>query len=257
MALVVKNVVANAGDTGSTLRSGRSPKVGNHNPLQYSCLENSRGRGAWWAIGHRIAKSWTHLSTTKTTRWEICYVEISKSNCSFYTSPKLLWMKNKRPGSSRQKGSPEVSNKHTIKFQKYAGHVLEAHCERNSPSPVPPGKWQRTHADTCLFLVAVQWLNHVWLFGTPWTAALQVPCPSPSPRVCSNSCPLSRWCHPTISSSVTPFSSCPQSFPASGSFPKSWLFMPTKNYQSSLAQGDKRGFRQLAWSLPKHFQIIW
>ena len=40
----------------------------------------------------------------------------------------------------------------------------------------------------------------------------------------SNSCPLSQWCHPTISSSVTPFSSCPQSFPASGSFPKSWLF---------------------------------
>ena len=44
------------------------------------------------------------------------------------------------------------------------------------------------------------------------------PCPSPSPGACSNSCPLSQWCHPTISSSVVPFSSCPQSFPASGSF---------------------------------------
>ena len=43
-------------------------------------------------------------------------------------------------------------------------------------------------------------------------------------RVCSNSCPFSRWCHPTISSSVAPFSSCPQSFPASGSFPVSQLF---------------------------------
>ena len=43
--------------------------------------------------------------------------------------------------------------------------------------------------------------------------------PSQSPRAYSNSCPLSQWCHPTISSSVTPFSSCPQSFPASGSFP--------------------------------------
>ena len=49
-------------------------------------------------------------------------------------------------------------------------------------------------------------------------------CPSPSPRVCSNSCLLSRWCHPTISSSVAPFSSCLQSFPASGSFPVSQLF---------------------------------
>ena len=50
------------------------------------------------------------------------------------------------------------------------------------------------------------------------------PCPSPTPRVYSNSCPLSRWCHPTISSSVVPFSSCPQSLPASGSFPVSQLF---------------------------------
>ena len=50
------------------------------------------------------------------------------------------------------------------------------------------------------------------------------PCPSPTPRVYSNSCPLSRWCHPAISSSVIPFSSCPQSLPASGSFPLSQLF---------------------------------
>ena len=50
------------------------------------------------------------------------------------------------------------------------------------------------------------------------------PCPSPTPRVYPNSCPSSRWCHPAISSSVVPFSSCPQSFPASGSFPMSQLF---------------------------------
>ena len=50
------------------------------------------------------------------------------------------------------------------------------------------------------------------------------PCPSLSPGVCSNSCPLSQWCHSTISSSVTPFSSCLQSFHASGFFPVSWLF---------------------------------
>ena len=59
-----------------------------------------------------------------------------------------------------------------------------------------------------------------------WAHGLQharLPCSS-SPRVCSNSCPLSQWCHATISSSVVPFSSCPQSFPASGSFPRSRLF---------------------------------
>ena len=52
----------------------------------------------------------------------------------------------------------------------------------------------------------------------------RLPCPSLSPRVCSDSHPLSQWCHPTISSSVAPFSSCPQFFPASGSFPMSRLF---------------------------------
>ena len=50
------------------------------------------------------------------------------------------------------------------------------------------------------------------------------PCPSPTPGVYSNSCPSSRWCHPDISSSVVPFSSCPQSLPVSGSFPVSQLF---------------------------------
>ena len=57
---------------------------------------------------------------------------------------------------------------------------------------------------------------------TPWHSRL--PCPSLSPRVCSKSCPLNWWCHPAISSSVVPFSSCPRSFPASGSFPVSQLF---------------------------------
>ena len=52
----------------------------------------------------------------------------------------------------------------------------------------------------------------------------QAPCPSPTPRVHSNSHPSSQWCHPVISSSVVPFSSCPQSLPASESFPMSQLF---------------------------------
>ena len=70
---------------------------------------------------------------------------------------------------------------------------------------------------------SVQLLSRVSL----WPHGLQharLPCTSPTPRVCSNSCPLSPWCHPTISSSVIPFSSCLQSFPASGSFLMIWLF---------------------------------
>ena len=70
---------------------------------------------------------------------------------------------------------------------------------------------------------SVQSLSHFQLFATPCLQHTRPPHPSPIPGVYSNSCPLRRWCHPTISSSVIPFS-CPQSFPASGSFPVSWLF---------------------------------
>ena len=81
-----------------------------------------------------------------------------------------------------------------------------------------------------------------------WPHELQLarlPCPSVSPRACSNSCPLSCWCHPTVSSSVTPFSSFPQSFPASGSFLMNQLF--TSGVQSIGASAS-------ASVLPKHIQ---
>ena len=71
---------------------------------------------------------------------------------------------------------------------------------------------------------SVQLLSRVWLFVTPWTAARRAPCPSPTPRVYSNSCTLSQWCHPTVLFSVIPFSSCLQSFPGSESFPMSQFF---------------------------------
>ena len=71
------------------------------------------------------------------------------------------------------------------------------------------------------------------------------PCPSPTPGVYPNSCPLSWWCHPTFSSSVVPFSSCPQSSPASGSFPVSQLFS---------WDGQSTGVSALASFLPKKSQ---
>ena len=69
--------------------------------------------------------------------------------------------------------------------------------------------------------------SHSAMTDSLWPHGLQharLPCPLPSPRACSNSCPLSQWCHPTISSSVVPFSSCLQCFPAPGSFLMSQLF---------------------------------
>ena len=71
---------------------------------------------------------------------------------------------------------------------------------------------------------SVQSLSHVQLFVTPWTAAHQASQSITNSQSPPNPRPLSRWCHPTISSSVVPFSSCPQSLPASGSFPMSQLF---------------------------------
>ena len=73
----------------------------------------------------------------------------------------------------------------------------------------------------------------------------RLPCPSLSPRVCSNSCPLSQWCHPTISSSVVSFSSCLHSFPASGSLPMSQLFT---------SGGQRIGVSALASVLPMNIQ---
>ena len=67
----------------------------------------------------------------------------------------------------------------------------------------------------------------------------RLPCPTPTPRACSNACPSSRWCHPTISSSVAPFSYCLQSFPPSGSFQMSQFF----------TLGDQRKYRSFSFSV--------
>ena len=79
---------------------------------------------------------------------------------------------------------------------------------------------QLTHTSNKLIFSSVQSLSLVQLFATPCQASLS----TPTPRACSNSGPLSWWYHPTISSSVILFSSCPQSFPTSGSFPMSQFF---------------------------------
>ena len=92
---------------------------------------------------------------------------------------------------------------------------------------------------------SVQSLSCVWLFATPWSQHARPPCPSPTPGVHSNSCPSSQRCHPAISSSVIPFSSCPQSLPASGSFPMSQLFAWS---------GQNIGVSALASVLPKKSQ---
>jgi len=82
--------------------------------------------------------------------------------------------------------------------------------------------------------------DSLWPHGL-WHARL--PCPSPSPGPCTNSCPLSQWCHPTIL--VVPFSSCPQSFPASGFFPMNWLFHHVA--QVSVLQSQHQSLNIQGW----------
>ena len=82
------------------------------------------------------------------------------------------------------------------------------------------------HQQSPIFHISVQFSRSA-VSDTLWPHESQhtrPPCPSPNPGVYSTSCPSSQWCHPDISSSVVPFSSCPQSLPASGSFPMSQLF---------------------------------
>ena len=74
------------------------------------------------------------------------------------------------------------------------------------------------------YFSSIQSLSPVWLFETPWITACQASLFITNSRSLPNSSPSSRWCHPAISSSVSPFSSCPQSLPASESFPMSQLF---------------------------------
>ena len=89
-----------------------------------------------------------------------------------------------------------------------------------APRAFPPAAWDQVQFSSVQF-------SHSVMSDSLWPHRLQharPPCPSPTPGVYSNSCPLSQWCHPTISASVVPFSSCPQYFPASESFPMSLFF---------------------------------
>ena len=104
------------------------------------------------------------------------------------------------------------------------------------------------HAMECYLAISSVQFSHSVVFDSLRPHELQhtrPPCPSPTPGVHSNSHPSSQWCHPAISSSVVPFSSCPQSLPASDSFPMSQLFP---------WGGQRTGVSALASFLPKKSQ---
>ena len=130
-----------------------------------------------------------------------------------------------------------------LSSQRQTLHPLEATPHYSSHSRF----WQPLVSLLSLFVTAIQLLSRVQLFVTPWTAACQASLSFTVSRVCSDSCPLSQWCHPAVSSSVVPFSSHLLSFPASGSFPmksalcirwpKYWNFSisPSKEYSGLIS----------------------
>ena len=112
------------------------------------------------------------------------------------------------------KGNPKVEG---LSFLTNGAGFLELSQAKKWKSPYNLHFIQKLTQNRHLSSVQFISLSHVWLFATPWTAARQ--------GVCSDSYPSSLWCHPTILFFVVPFSSCFQSFPASGSFPMSQFFV--------------------------------
>ena len=111
------------------------------------------------------------------------------------------------------------TSKNTPKTRQRAPHSL---CDTQWSHPSASSHWERMRVFSVGSIGSVQFSSVAQLCLTLCNP--RIPCPSPTPQACSNSCPSSQWCHPAISSSVIPFSSCLQSLPASGSFPMSQFF---------------------------------
>ena len=137
-----------------------------------------------------------------------------------------VWCICNRGSKTQGCWSPRLTKDNQIlsKWTTLVGTFIEPSCIKNS-----------------IFFCSVTLLSDS---ASPWREQhARLPCPSLSPRVCSNSYPLSQWCHPTILSSVTPLSSCPQSFPAPGSFPISCFFaIGSQRIGASASASELYGF---------------
>ena len=135
---------------------------------------------------------------------------------------KIPW--TEEPGRLQYMGSQRVRHGWSDWACMHAGLIILKSQKGNRPGEDMP--FTRGHRDDGLALDFLQFSCSV-MSDSLWPCELQhagLPCPSPTLGACSNSCPLSQWCHPTISSCVVPFSSCLQSCPTSGSFPVSQFF---------------------------------
>ena len=168
---------------GSIPELGRSPGVGNGNPLQYSCLENFINRGAWWVTVHGFADSWTWLS-----KWACMHI-INYSHHGVHCISRTSFITVSLYLLTTFTHFPHPTLVFQFSSVTHLGPTLQDPKDCSMPG---------FHVHHQLLELA-QIHVHQW-----WTSH--------------------QWCHPTISFSLIPFSSCLQSFPASGSFPMSQFF---------------------------------
>ena len=214
---------------------------GNGNPLQCSCLENPRDGRAWWAAIYGVAQSWTRLKRLSSSSSNLTLSAAFEGSGPSVSPPlslpiMYLWETGAKYPTLVKRTNVvwPLRTLHREWLQQQSCVVGEGgkgacwlgiHFKKNSFSSV---QFSRSVMSNSL-------RPHELQHARP-------PCPSPTPGVHSNSRPLSRSCHPAISSSVVPFSSCPQSLPASESFPMSQLFA---------WGGQSTGVSALASLLPK------
>ena len=189
---------------------------GNGNPFRCSCLENPRDRGAWWASICGVTQSQTWLKRLSSSNLRI----ISRSTRSYLSDliPVLPLNTNRlEKVYSKLQSWPSLFihsgylySQCFIKSRRWTSIKMKLllgiydHDRPRPPTTVPEWSSPVFSSAFWISIVIVQSLSCFWLFMTPWTAARQASLSFTISQSKSNSCPLSQWCHPTISSSVSP-----------------------------------------------------
>ena len=193
-------------------------------------------RGSWWAIVCSVTKRWiqlTRLSTHTHTEARRAWSEARAARISLvaFGSQCDLGRKGRMESKMANRCLPSVCLNvygYSVDTKNILEHLYNTgvwkqnwdlsskflHCEKDFPAALVVGRIENLESD----VIVIQSLSCVLFFVTHRLQHTRLPWPSPSPQVDSKSRPFSWWCHLTISSSVTPFSSCLQSFSASGSF---------------------------------------
>ena len=213
-------------------------------------LSQHQGLFKWVSSSHQVAKYWSFRSS------------ISPSNeCTGLTSFRMDWLDLLAVQGTHKNLLQHHSSRASI-LQHSAFFIVQLlHPYMTIGKTIALTRWAFVGKVMSLLFNMLSCLRSVQFSHSVVSNSLQShglkharpPCPSPTPRVHPNSCPLSRWCHPTISSSVTPFSSCPQSFPASGSFQMSQLFASGGQSigvaaSTSVLPTNTQGWSPLVWT---------